>query len=297
MTQVLVTGGVSWDTLIYLDQLPPPVPATIFSHETRETVGSTGAGKALNLNRLEIATTLHALVGEDAPGEAIRAFLAAANLHFAADPDPRGTERHLNLMAGGDRISIYTHYATFEPALDLDRLSALIGAADVVALNIINYCRYLIPMIQAQGKPIWCDIHDYDGTSRYHQDFIAAADVLFFSTERLPDHRAFMQEMIASGKRLVVGTQGAAGSLALTADGAWIDTPALTDYPLRDTNGAGDAFFAGVLYGMIQGYPVERALRTGTIVAGLCISAPELVYPDLSPALVEAEYRRQYLTG
>lgn len=52
MPHALVIGGVSFNTMVYLDTFPQPLPQTIFSTGFHETVGSTGAGKALNLRKL-----------------------------------------------------------------------------------------------------------------------------------------------------------------------------------------------------------------------------------------------------
>lgn len=297
MHRMLVLGGVSFDSVIDLERLPPPVPATVFSRGFRETVGSTGAAKALNLKRLGFQTTLHALLGNDAPGQAVRAAFERENLHFVYDFDPKGTERHINLMdKEGQRISIYAAYATFEPQIDLARLEPLIMTADVIVLNIINYCRRLIPLAKRHAKPIWCDIHDYDGKNPYHQDFIEGADVLFMSDEAMPDYRSFMQTQIDAGKSLMVCTHGKRGSTALSRAGEWIETPAL-NYPLVDSNGAGDSFFAGVLYGQAHEYALAKSLRLGAILGGLTVSSAELFHPDLSPTLVEAEYLRWYGTA
>ena len=100
--------------------------------------------------------------------------------------------------------------------------------------------------------------------------------------------------MVAEGKRLVVCTHGKDGSTALTPLDSWVETPALTAYPVVDTNGAGDAFMAGFLYGHARGYPLERCLRTASIVGGLCVTSRELALPELSPALVEREYSRHF---
>lgn len=295
MTRVLVAGDIAYNSLVYLERFPEPRPQTVFSQRYHETVGGTAAGKALNLHRLGVPTTLHGLLGDDAPGAAIRAVCAREGLPLVSDPDPQGTQRHINLMAAdGGRISIYVAYGTFEPILDLSRLEALIRASDLVVLNLSNYCRRLIAPARAHGKPIWVDLHDYDGHNPYHGDFIAGADVLTLSSDALPDYRAFMQAQIAAGKRLVICTHGRAGATALDAQQRWIDVPALTDYPQCDTNGAGDSFLAGVLWGHLRGLPLEVCLRLGAIVAGLCVSAPELYHPTLSPALVEAEYARHY---
>lgn len=295
MARIFVAGDITFNMLIYADRFPEPKPQTFFSKGFHETVGGTAAGKALNLNRLGMEVTLHGMIGDDETGARLRGVLAHENVPLVCDIDPAGTQRHVNLMEdSGRRISIYVVYATFEPVVDLDRLEPLIAASDVVALNLSNYCRRLIPLAQKHRRPIWCDIHDYDGKNPYHQDFVDGADVLTMSSDAMPDYRAFMVQMIAAGKRLVICTHGRDGSTALDAAGQWVETPALRDYVQKDTNGAGDSFFAGVLYGSLRGDPLPRCLRLGSIVAGLTITSPELFHPDLNPALLEAEYRRHY---
>jgi sugar/nucleoside kinase (ribokinase family) len=61
-----------------------------------------------------------------------------------------------------------------------------------------------------------------------------------------------------------------------------------------DSNGAGDAFTAGFLYGYTRQAGLKECLRLGTVTAGLCVTSPELAHPDLSPELVEGEYRKSY---
>jgi sugar/nucleoside kinase (ribokinase family) len=295
MKRILIAGDVTFNGMIYLERFPSPRPQTVFSQGFHETVGGTAAGKALNLHRLGFDVTLHGLIGDDPPGQMIRAYFAREKLRFIYDVDPKGTQRHVNLMEdGGGRISIYVAYATFDPAVDLDRLAALIPESDYVAINLSNYCRRIIPLARQWGKPIWCDIHDYDGLSEYHRDFIQGADYLTMSSDALPDFKPFMEKLIVAGKKLVVCTHGRGGSTALTPEREWIETPSLSGYPQVDTNGAGDSFFAGLLYGHSQGYDTARCLRLGTLAAGLCITSRELAYPDLSADLLEAEYRQQY---
>ncbi len=295
MTSILVAGDVTYNGLIYVEHFPEPKSQTVFSKGFLETVGGTAAGKALNLGRLGLDVTLHSLIGDDAPGRTIQQFFAREPITLTTDFDPKGTQRHINLMDDeGGRISFYVAYATFEPEIDLARLGACIAQSDIVVLNLSNYCRRLIPLAKQHAKPVWVDIHDYDGKNPYHQDFIDGADVLTMSSDAMPDYRQFMEQQIDAGKQLVVCTHGRRGSTALTAQRDWIETPAITSYPQRDTNGAGDAFFAGLLYGRIRGYSVERCLRFGAITAGLCVTSPELFDPDLSAAKVEAEYTRLF---
>jgi sugar/nucleoside kinase (ribokinase family) len=281
--------------MINLERFPEPRAQTLFSRAYHETVGETGAGKALNLAKLGMPTTLHAMIGADDFGHRIREFLAREGVIFLHDIDPKGTERHVNLMSDdGGRISIYMAYATFEPEVSLARLEPIIAAADHVVISIINYCHRLIPVARRLGKPIWCDIHDWDGRNDYHRDFVAAADYVFMSSDAMPDYRAFMQRQIADGKQLVVCTHGRRGSTALTAAGGWAEMPVIDSYQRVDSNGAGDAFFAGFLYGHARGYTVERCLRIATIVSGLCITSRELAFMELTRQLLAAEYRKHY---
>lgn len=281
MANILVIGGVTYDDLVYLDQFPEPWPQTLFSRKHYATVGGTGAGKALNLNRLGHRVTLHALLGDDAQGQLVRDYFQREGLCLVAENDPQGTERHINLMdAAGDRISIYAHAATFEPVIDQGRLELLISGSDVVALNITNYCRYAIPLIKAAHKPLWIDIHDYDGQATYHQAFIDAAEVLFLSSDRMRDYRAFMQRMLAAGKQMVVCTHGKQGATALSRQG-WVSAPALAT-SIVDTNGAGDSFFSGFLHGYLQGESIPTCMHYGAVVASLTVTSPELCSDQLS---------------
>jgi acarbose 7IV-phosphotransferase len=225
----------------------------------------------------------------------VRDYFARQGLSCLFEHDPRGTQRHVNLMAHeGGRISIYIEPGTFEPTIDLAKLERVIANSDYVVLNIVNYCRHLIPLARRHHKPIWCDIHDYDGHNPYHQDFIDSADFLFMSSDAMPQYRSFMESQIRRGKKLAICTHGSTGATALANDGEWIEMSALTEYPVVDTNGAGDRFSAGVLYGYVHAYPLTTCLRLGAVMGALSVTSQELVSPDLSVARLQEEYACHY---
>src|SRR6185369_8596219 len=71
------------------------------------------------------------------------------------------------------------------------------------------------------------------------------------------------------GCPLVGATLGSKGAVIIS-NGEWIESRAF-EVPggCRDTTGAGDAFHAGFIYGMLQDKDLEQCLRLGNAVAAL----------------------------
>jgi len=295
MKNVLILGGTTFNSIIYLKNLPKPEPQTIPYAPFNETIGSTGAGKALNLTKLKVLNTLHSIIGQDVYGEKIVKILKGAGVKFIYDIDPKGTERHVNLMdENGGRISIFVAQSSSELALDMAKIEEEIKNCDVIILNIIGYTKQLIPLLKKYNKPVWTDLHDYNIGNQYHEDFIELADYIFVSSDNMKDYRPVMEKWMAKGKELVVCTHGKYGSTALTKDGRWIETPIIEDYKFVDANGAGDSFFSGFLYYYLKDKTVDECLKLGTICAGLCITSKELAFEGLSEEIVNIEYEKHY---
>jgi acarbose 7IV-phosphotransferase len=286
VSRVLVVGAVSWNLIVDLPQPVPPAPATVFARVAWETLSATGAGKALNLARLGLDTTLQAFVGDDAEGRRIAAELTSAGVDARLGVDPAGTERHVNLMQpDGARLSVYVQPPSAAPPVDVDELLGLAAGADHVAVNLAPYTRELLPRLAATGTPLWCDLHDWDGASDFHQPYAELADFLFFSHERLTDPADAVREW-APRKRLVVCTRGADGAIAAGPDGRVETVAAAPVDRVVDTNGAGDAFFAGVLAGHVAGHDVGGQLELGARVAATALGTRAIASPDLTPTLV-----------
>ena len=295
MKKVFTSGGASWNSVITLDEFPGNIPQTIHECDFDETLGNTGAGKALTLSQLGFETTFHAMLGDDVYGELVTKELNKPNLHFMTDIDPKGTERHVNIMNGrGERISIFINPSSDEPELEYTKFRSWIADSDYAVINISNYCRNLLPICQELGKAIWTDLHDYNLGNSYHQDFIDAADYVFLSSDNLPEYEEFMHQQIAQGKQLVVCTHAKKGASALTKEGEWFDVPIIDSYQMVNTNGAGDSFFSGFLYAFDKGYDTIDCLRYATIAAGLCITSKSLSNLGTNPSLLEQEYLKYY---
>lgn len=82
--------------------------------------------------------------------------------------------------------------------------------------------------------------------------------------------------------RMIV-TMGGDGSVYASADGESGICPAQRVH-VRDTTGAGDAFFAGVAIGLTYGKPLSDACRIGTRLAASVIATSENVCPRFLPS-------------
>jgi len=274
--RVAVFGAASWNTMIRVESFPASEPGSIFPPGWHETVGSSGAGKAMNLARLGVPVTLHCLLGEDDPGQRVRRALEDAGVVVDAIPDPTGTARHVNLMdPDGRRLSFLLHTGDPRLAYDPARVETLVAEADEVLVAIVDQARVVLPIARRLGKRTWTDLHGTEGERPWDDDF-RTAERVFFSGERLADPRPFMERLHRTGRDLVVCTRGADGALALTSDGRWLDVPAEPVGHVVDTNGAGDAFLAGTVAGELRGLPIEESLRLAAHAAALAIQSPDL---------------------
>jgi len=295
MKTIFIAGGVSYNSIINLDEFPKPEPKTIHHCKFKETVGNTGAGKAVTLSKLGFNVTFHSVISNDSYGKNITKYLNQPRLNFIPDIDDNGTERHLNIMnKKGERISIFMNPASDNPIIDYSKFHDYIKSADYVVINISNYCRNLLDICKEYDIPIWTDLHDYDIGNPYHQDFVEAADYIFLSSDNLKGYRGFMQEQIRAGKKLVVCTHAKKGATALTENGEWIETPIINSYKMKDANGAGDAFFSGFLYGFSKNYATEKNMQMATISAGLCIGSEHIASEQLTSIFLEKEYNKYY---
>jgi len=279
---IVVCGPVSWNTLVYLDRLPEPRPHVTFALEDFETVGGTSAGKALHLTGLGRMVTCHTLLGDDVASGRVRAVLAAAGIRVTAPVVPGAGERHLNLMTrAGERVSVYLSVPAFTEPDVADFTASTRGAAALV-MDLSETSLALLPAAEAAGVPIWTDIHDYDGRAEFHEPFIRAADYIFMNADGMSDPAAFMRARVKAGATAVICTLGADGALAVDADGQ--HRVAAVPVQVRDTNGAGDAFFAGFLDATLAGASTAHALTAAATQATVALGTKHL-HPALEALL------------
>ena len=276
----LVLGTSAVDTLIQvpaIDRLEDDM--MLWANNVTDSIGSTGAGKALALDVLGSETILLTDLGQDEYRTKVQSFFATTKVRLEVLETDK-TTAHTNLMhSRGKRISVVTSAPSVIPPVHPE-FPTFLAWCDVVFLNINQYCRDYIPLLVQSGKPIVVDIHDYDGKNPYHQDFIDIADILIASGVNLPDHETFLTDQINAGKELVVITKGTAGLVAMDAEGNRYELPAYTDFEFVDSNGAGDSFCAGLMLEYQHTHNWLDALRFGTVCGGVACTSFDLYHRE-----------------
>ena len=277
MTRILVAGAASWNRMVVLDALPEPRPHMEFARDWFDTLGGTSAGKALHLHGLGRDVVLDALVGPDDAGGHIRRALERAGvttrLHSAAQ-----SEQHLNLMTlEGARLSLYL--ATPEQPEATATAPGVLDEVGLAVLDLAPRSAQLLAPAAERGIPIWTDLHDYDGESVFHRPFLEAAEVVFMNGDRTDDPWELLARCVDAGPQLAICTLGAEGAIALDSSGTRASTPAMPAEVI-DTNGAGDAFFAGFLDAWLRDAELASALQSGARQAVVALGSRHL-HPSL----------------
>jgi acarbose 7IV-phosphotransferase len=233
-----------------------------------------GYNIASALTRLGGRVRLASLVGRDEVGQLARQALAAAQVADDAVLDALDqTCQSLILYDESGRRAIFTDLKDIqERAYPSERFAEQARGCALAVICNINFARPLLAQAQALGLPIVSDVHALaDLDDSYNQDYMAAAEVLFLSHERLPTSpeefaRAIQQRF---GTPIVVVGMGAEGALlALRREQTLARVSAIAPRGVVSTVGAGDALLSAFVDGYARGLEPLRALRRATLFAG-----------------------------
>ncbi|MDY0318103.1 MAG: carbohydrate kinase family protein [Candidatus Izemoplasmatales bacterium] len=283
--KILVIGVSSYDTLIYVDNLPTQKEdAALWAKKVAYSIGGTGAGKALALSVLGAKTSLATDIGNDEVRDKILAFLKKEKIDLTILKADRSTT-HTNIMHGnGKRLSFFTsspQHVEYNPIV-----RELLASSDAVFLNINDYCRDYIPIIKKEKKTTIVDIHDYDLGNKYHQEFIDAADILFVSGVNIIEQEKFLNDYI-KGKEIVIITNGDKGSVAIDHNREiYYQKPYIVE-DIVDTNGAGDSYSAGFIFKYLKTKSIEESLKFASISGALTCSSQDLYNEKATEEYIE----------
>lgn len=275
MAHIAVAGLINVETTLRIDHFPLEYQPQHFPFfGVRTTVSGVGYNVARALSVLGNHVALLSMIGDDLQGQMIRSMLAEDRID-AGDvlvTMPQSPQSVIVYDASGRRASFTDLKDIQERAYPGARFAQLVAECDACVLCNINFARGLLPVAQRLGKLVATDIHTIAAVDdEFNRDFMAAADVLFCSDERLPLApeawvRAVARRYNPAIQVVGLGSQGALLFERGAAEPCHI--PARPLRPVVNTIGAGDSLFSAFLHAYLPSGNAWQALRLATLFAG-----------------------------
>lgn len=293
----VVIGTTTVDLFLSgLDQLPATPEADEFTNDNfsfceeplRAVLGG-NAGSAFTLARLGADVTVSSAVGADHFGKLARRWHAQAGVDVSALAEVETATSTTTVLSDGDLNRRSFHHpgatAAFAPGM-LD--GALLDKTEVLLVS--GYpllerwrpegVRHALAHASGAGAVTALDIGPAVGDPARGDELvdllpfldylIANEHELAVCTGREDLGEATARTVDAGAERVVVKQGGGGAVLHHKGRAEPLQAPAFT-VEARFTVGAGDAFNAGLLFGVSQGWKAERVLRFGNAVAALVV--------------------------
>lgn len=294
---ILVVGAAGFDTKGRADG--PLQPGTSNPGSIRISVGGVARNVAENLARLGEHPILLSAVGADRSGQRIRAQAAEAgvDVSYLIESPEHHTGAYLTVVdqTGDFSISIddMAVLSVITPAVIYNRRSLIRDAAMVVMDA--NLSPPTINSLLRQAAKYQVPVSADPTSAPLAERLQPHLSGLFMVTPDLPEAevlcgrslRNTRSQGIAAAKRLVaMGVQVAIVTLAEL--GVCYATPEVSGHvpavqtQVVDRTGAGDALTAGIVFGLLNDFSIDEAVRLGASAAALTLQCYESVCPDLS---------------
>lgn len=274
MTRIIVAGLINIETTLRIDNFPLDYHPQHFPFwGVRSSVSGVGYNVARALTTLGDQVALLGLLGDDLMGDMVQKTLAADGIDTAnlLTTMPQSPQSVIVYDAAGRR-SCFTDLKDIQDRqFPSARFVEVAAACQACVICNINFGRGLLADAKRLGKLIATDIHTIgDLNDPFNRDFMAAADILFCSNERLPVAPEQWVKMIAKryNPLLQVVGLGDRGALLFERGApAPIHMPAVHTRPVVNTIGAGDALFSAFMHSYLQSGDAHQSLQMAILYA------------------------------
>jgi len=278
MARIAVAGLYTLETNLRIEGFPLHYyPVTYPFHGITQAHAGVGLNVGVALAGLGHDVRLATLIGQDEPGDNLLTALPRFGLdgaHVARIAS--ATSQSVILVAPDGNRQIHCDLKDLqENHYPQDKVDSLLADAALAVVCNINFARPLLAAARERGIPIATDVHalgDFDDA--YNRDFMAAAEILFLSHERLPcaPQAAISALRSRFDPRVLVVGLGAGGALLSERGADTMHVPAIAPHGVVNTIGAGDALFSAFVDQTLRGIRAPLALRNAALFAGTKIS-------------------------
>lgn len=268
--EVVCCGVITIDTIALVDTYPSE-DERVVAQEVCRAGGGPAAVAAVALARLGVKTAIVGTIGDDADGAEVLRIFAHEGV------DTSGLSIGGSATAGSVIVASKEHntraISTRQPIVQ--------APVNQAAKNFISHAQWV--HVDHVGVTRLSELGITRGTgprisfdAGYGAETFDASTVdLFVPTDRqmalrYPDTdlgQALERDSKKAGN-IVVATQGSAGSTGFSAETGLLSTPGFT-VDVTSTLGAGDVFHGALVAQLIQGYPLQVAMRRANAVAAL----------------------------
>jgi adenosine kinase len=283
--RVLVCGSIAFDTICVFqgkfgDHIVPEathkISVSFMVDQMRREFGGCAGNIAYSLKLLGGAPVVCATVGNDATGYRERMQQLGIGLDaLKTIPEAYTAQAYIMTDLEDNQITSFHAGAMFESHLND------VAAVNNIALGIVapdgrdgifrharGFATKKIPFIfdPGQSMPAFSgdDLKELIGLA----DYLTVND---YEAEMIAQKTGQSIESFAPQLKGLVVTLGGQGS-RVYAQGKAIDVPVVPATSLVDPTGCGDAFRAGLLYGIAHEWSLEKACKLGSLVGSIKIS-------------------------
>jgi len=285
MVDIAVLGSLNMDLVVTVPHLPR-LGETIAGHGFQMIPGGKGANQAAAVARLGGKVAMIGRVGADAFGESLRANLLRFGVnveHVIVDEESAtGIAMILVDSMNGDNSIVIAAGANGQVSLkDLRRAEPLFRKAKMLILQFevpLQVVERAAELARQHGLKVVLNPAPAYPVSL---DFLLKADYLILNEteiEILSQHevpglesaKVAAQALVREGLPVVIVTSGERGALLATSQ-EMVHVPA-RKVQVVDTTAAGDAFVAGFTMGLLDGFPLDDAVRYAVCAGTLTVT-------------------------
>lgn len=283
--RVLICGSVAFDTICVFqgkfgDHIVPEathkISVSFMVDQMRREFGGCAGNIAYSLKLLGGAPVVCATVGNDAAGYRDRMQQLGIGLDaLKTIPEAYTAQAYIMTDLEDNQITSFHAGAMFHSHLND------VTAVSNVALGIVapdgrdgifrharGFAAQKVPFIFDPGQAMPA----FSGDDL--KELISLADYLTvndYEAEMIAQKTGQPIESFAPGLKGLVVTLGAQGS-RIFANGQTIEVPVVPAQSLVDPTGCGDAFRAGLLYGIAHEWSLEKSCKLGSLIGSIKIS-------------------------
>jgi len=233
-----------------------------------------GVDFAINLSKFGIQTSIVSAVGDDEYGKYMAGTLEKYGVDISHLRMEKGSTAIIKMdLNGNDRV----HGERIRGVMDNFALTdddiEFIKKHDIIHTDLTGKITGLLPLFKENGLSIFFDF-SIKLNNPDNINLLPHIDYALFSYKQ---HDSYIEEFMkwakSLGPRVVVATFGEEGSLAY--DGKTFYKEGIIPAEVVNTVGAGDAFAAGFMYGIINNKNIQECLKSGAKLAASIVNTFE----------------------